>query len=508
MDLSVFDKEQLALLEDVSKFYTDRGLPIDENDAIIGFGKVHDFYQSYISVKHGKVMFTARKAYYKSYGGNRISTELKEENREVIFEALNNIYSQYIMRGDAYAEASGFLKKMKESRRSTKSLYEENETTIVAHGYLTADAILELCRSGVLTESDEEEKTYGELAARVTEALAEAVNSAEHLCGNNFCRFECNGILARYYGLDGSGGEGYRELGVAFGVSHEFARKECARRQQATEAYYRLYPEKFTELHRIMNAVEREKTLAFVKFGLLSRYGKKAATFLLKTMYGSDAAEAVVKAAHSAKIAKSESAVGAVGNYPRITELARFPAEAVMYEVSESECKIYDPASLPSQLRVIYLRLVKDVDVYSAEYRPQREAITLFSKEKHPDFLVTLRSGKRIFVSVTDTIQLASEYRSLYIKELERYCAERGYGYVVCDGYGRTREDLARIPVHAEAAKEFDSILGSPPYLIDWRELKSVREKYGLKNVDIAAYILQKGLEMRIKPFYVYKPRG
>ena len=30
MDLSVFDKEQLALLEDVSKFYTDRGLPTDE----------------------------------------------------------------------------------------------------------------------------------------------------------------------------------------------------------------------------------------------------------------------------------------------------------------------------------------------------------------------------------------------------------------------------------------------------------------------------------------------
>lgn len=507
MDLSVFDKEQLALLEDVSKFYTDRGLPTDEKNAIIGFGKVHDFYQSYISVKHGKVMFTARKAYYKSYGENRISTEFKEENREVIFEALNNIYSQFIMCGDIYAEVCGLLKIMKENRRSAKSLYEENETTIVAHGYMTADEILELCRSGVLTENDEEEKTYGELAARVTEAFAETVNRVENVCGYNGCS-NWNGMLARYYGLDGSGGEGYREVGAAFGVSHELARKECARRQQATEAYYRLYPEKFTELHRIMNAVEREKTLAFVKFGLLSRYGKKAATFLLKTMYGSDAAEAVVKAAHSAKIAKSESAVGAVGNYPRITELARFPAEAVMYEVSESECEIYDPASLPSQLRVIYLRLVKDVDVYSAEYRPQREAITLFSKEKHPDFLVTLRSGKRIFVSVTDTIQLASEYRSLYIKELERYCAERGYGYVVCDGYGRTREDLARIPVHAEAAKEFDSILESPPYLIDWRELKSVREKYGLKNVDIAAYILQKGLEMRIKPFYVYKPRG
>ena len=507
MDLSVFDKEQLALLEDVSKFYTDRELPIDENDAIIGFGKVHDFYQSYISVKHGKVMFTARKAYYKSYGGNRISTELKEENREVIFEALNNIYSQYIMRGDAYAEASGFLKKMKESRRSTKSLYEENETTIVAHGYLTADAILELCRSGVLTESDEEEKTYGEHAARVTEALAEAVNSAEHLCGNNFCRFECNGILARYYGLDGSGGEGYRELGVAFGVSHEFARKECARRQQATEAYYRLYSEKFTELHRIINAVEREKTLAFVKYGLLSRYGKKAATFLLKTMYGSDAAEAVVDAARKAKVVKTVSAVDD-GNYPFIKELARFPEEAVIYEVSGAECEIYDPASLPSQLRWVYIRLLKDDAVRSAEYRPEREAFTLFSKEKHPDFLITLRTGERVFLSVTDTIKLASEYRRKYIEALVQYCAERGYGYVVCDYYGRTREDLARIPVHAEAERELDSILESPPYLIDWQELKGVREKYGLKNADMAAYILKKGLAMMLKPFYVYKPRG
>ena len=506
MDLSVFDKEQLALLEDVSKFYTDRGLPTDEKNAIIGFGKVHDFYQSYISVKNGKLMFIARKAYYKSYGGNRISTEFKEENREVIFEALNNIYSQFIMCGDIYAEVCGLLKIMKENRRSAKSLYEENETTIVAHGYMTADEILELCRSGVLTENDEEEKTYGELAARVTEAFAETVNRVENVCGYNGCS-NWNGMLARYYGLDGSGGEGYRELGVAFGVSHELARKECARRQQATEAYYRLYPEKFAELHRIINAVEREKTLAFVKYGLLSRYGKKAATFLLKTMYGSDAAEAVVDAARKTKVVKTVSAVDD-GNYPFIKELARFPEEAVIYEVSGAECEIYDPASLPSQLRWVYIRLLKDDAVRSAEYRPEMEAFTLFSKEKHPDFLVTLRTGERVFVAVTDTIKLASEYRRKYIEALVQYCAERGYGYVVCDYYGRTREDLARIPVHAEAERELDAILGSPPYLIDWRELKGVREKYGLKNADMAAYILKKGLAMMLKPFYVYKPRG
>ena len=62
MDTSVFDEEQIALLNDVSEFYLDRALPIDEKNKIIGFGKVHDFYQSYISVKNGELLFTVRSA--------------------------------------------------------------------------------------------------------------------------------------------------------------------------------------------------------------------------------------------------------------------------------------------------------------------------------------------------------------------------------------------------------------------------------------------------------------
>ncbi len=513
MDTSVFDEEQIALLNDVSEFYLDRALPIDEKNKIIGFGKVHDFYQSYISVKNGELLFTVRSTYRKKCS-ERKRTEFCEANRKIIFEYVQNIYDDYLKHAEEYCEASEFVKDAKRSAASGKSAYEINEEKLISCGYFTAGDLRKMSEASRLPCDSVDEDVFGELAARLIGAFEEGAEYADRVCGYD-CRVDYTGMLRKYYGFSGARST-YRDLSAAFGTSRVTVSAECARRQRMTEAYFEKFSDAFMRLHEIINTVGRDEALAFVKFGLLKNYPAKAVAFVLGVMYGASVSAIVIEAAKRAKIEKPAKTktvtvkpVAATSEEAcaGFTETACFPSDAVLYEATERGCEIYDPAEMPLRIRGIYIRLLKDDATFCVECSPESEAFVLFSKKRCPDFLVTLRTGKRITVAVADTLMLAAAYWAEYIKKLEVHCAEKGYGYIVCDPTGRTREDIARIPAHTEAEREFDSMLGSPPYLIEWKELKNVRERYGLKNVDIASYILRNGLEIRLKPFYVRKPR-
>ena len=89
--------QQAALYLSIKrKSIEELNLPINVGNSIVGFGKILDFYMFWIGEKRGTVYFNARKEFTRTRANNSVKIEFVEENKAAIFDAIDQIYKNYL----------------------------------------------------------------------------------------------------------------------------------------------------------------------------------------------------------------------------------------------------------------------------------------------------------------------------------------------------------------------------------------------------------------------------
>ncbi|MGV9678211.1 TnsA endonuclease N-terminal domain-containing protein [Nocardia sp. NPDC003482] len=116
-----------------------------------------------------------------------------------------------------------------------------------------------------------------------------------------------------------------------------------------------------------------------------------------------------------------------------------------------------------------------------------------------PDFIVTLRDGRRFLVEVKAALSDFAMYQNVVkLEAARRYCHARGWGLLGTEGR-HAIGDLQSRPVDASVESALRDWLGSR--VVGWPRCREFMREQGIGWVDVAAVILRKGWHWRTQPF-------
>lgn len=147
----------------------------------------------------------------------------------------------------------------------------------------------------------------------------------------------------------------------------------------------------------------------------------------------------------------------------------------------------------------MYLEYLKDVK----QYRQQPIKIPYNTnghlRYYYPDFLVMFEDGRCVVVEIKPRAHMMQYHNILKYMALQKYCIEKGYGYLIAEGYRSINEIVYHKIDQVRLIKLISCI---KPYL-NWPEYKKIREELSLSLWETNAFILHGNLKFTTSPYSI-----
>lgn len=121
------------------------------------------------------------------------------------------------------------------------------------------------------------------------------------------------------------------------------------------------------------------------------------------------------------------------------------------------------------------------------------------NRKYYPDFIVTLRDGRRFIVEIKGSVDEFAKYDNLAKLDAARtFCNARGWGLLATDGRNTPRILLSRI-VAVDIESLLREWLGSG--VVRWPSFRELMQDHGFVWIDVAALIYRRRWCWRTEPF-------
>jgi Sigma-70, region 4 len=118
----------------------------------------------------------------------------------------------------------------------------------------------------------------------------------------------------------------------------------------------------------------------------------------------------------------------------------------------------------------------------------------------YPDLLAATDDGYCVLIEVKPPLDMPLAITQAKADAARKFCADRGWGYLLTDDGGHTLHDLVTLPLPEQAAQAFADALNAAGTMT-WRDIKAHRERHGLTPVQVGALAIQRGWHIRLDPY-------
>ncbi len=156
-----------------------------------------------------------------------------------------------------------------------------------------------------------------------------------------------------------------------------------------------------------------------------------------------------------------------------------------------------------SRLELVLLSWL-DADRHVVRYTEQPLQLAYTDHEQHrrmyfPDLLVQFADGRIVLMEVKPLAYMPHAENQAKFAAARRLAAERGWGFLVTDGYHNYRLLQEHVPPpQSVAALEALVTRGAGA---GWAEVRLIRHRYGLSTLDLASAIVQRGWQLTLTPY-------
>lgn len=497
-------------LELKRKSVDELGLPIKLTRSTISFGHILDFSMFWIKNSDGTLCFMARKKFTRTRTDNTVKIPFLEENQQAIFEAIDNIYNDYIeaTKNGAFEQEVQRI----ETKRSRRSAYRKNKyigtdiqllwNDVMVNIFEKAEQIIEGDTS--IEEISEESKTYVQRFFELSEDILHIMMSKHY-----------SGYIKRigiYYDYIESDSVTYREIASKYSLSRQGIYDSVRRVSNNLNSYFKramLFDDdeindRIKELASIIEKLDHNMISSCTYGAQIINDRKKQALFCM--LFGNDLSQKFID--HSNTVLRRNQS----------QDIQAKNAANLIQAWEEYRSKICYPSDIVADPNVYIRPFFPDI-TYSAEENflkklkkfesiieiLQTPDIVYYSNDRtfhRPHFLLRLPDGTQVLVVVTQTINMALCYNIKRFNALHLYCKKHGYGYLITDNQENSIYDIKSRVLDTELCERLNDILDEKG-IINWKDIKEIKLSRTVSNADIAAYVLQNKLHFNLQPFLI-----
>lgn len=127
------------------------------------------------------------------------------------------------------------------------------------------------------------------------------------------------------------------------------------------------------------------------------------------------------------------------------------------------------------------------------------------NNQYRPDLLIKTEDDRNVLVLCLPPANMAITYNQRRYRELDLFCKENGYGYLIMDSDGMTLDDVKSTPMEPYIEEKLNEMLRKTGSLY-WDEVKEFKTDYHVSSLAIFAYILRNRLHFTLKPYCISDP--
>lgn len=147
----------------------------------------------------------------------------------------------------------------------------------------------------------------------------------------------------------------------------------------------------------------------------------------------------------------------------------------------------------------MYLEYLNDIKKYIQQPIKISYSINGNQKSYYPDFLVLFKDGRCALVEIKPKAHMMIYYNILKYMALQKYCIQKGIGYLISDNYNSINEIVSHKIDQVKLKKLVTHLKPS----INWSEYKQIREDLSLSLWETNALILHGNLKFTTLPYSI-----